>query len=49
MFMAEIENRLLTAGHDLDNLQLPVCLDVTKGDEVYTLLRGQPSRSSRAI
>ena len=44
MFMAEIENRLLTAGHDLDTLQLPVCLDVTKGDEVYTLLRGQPQQ-----
>ncbi len=44
MFMAEIENRLLTAGHDLDTLQLPACLDVTKGDEVYTLLRGQPQQ-----
>jgi DNA/RNA-binding domain of Phe-tRNA-synthetase-like protein len=41
MFMAEIENMLLTAGHDLDSLQLPARLDVTKGDEVYTLLRGQ--------
>jgi DNA/RNA-binding domain of Phe-tRNA-synthetase-like protein len=41
MFMAEVKNMLLTAGHDLDILQLPVRLDVTKGDEIYTLMRGQ--------
>ncbi len=41
MFMAEIKNMLLTAGHDLDTLQLPARLEVTKGDETYTLLRGQ--------
>jgi DNA/RNA-binding domain of Phe-tRNA-synthetase-like protein len=41
MFMAEVKNMLLTAGHDLDSLQLPARLDVTKGDEVYTLMRGQ--------
>jgi DNA/RNA-binding domain of Phe-tRNA-synthetase-like protein len=41
MFMAEIKNFLLTAGHDLDTLQLPIRLDVTRGDEVYTLMRGQ--------
>ncbi len=44
MFMAEVRNMLLTAGHDLDALQLPVRLDVTKGDEVYTLMHGQPQR-----
>jgi DNA/RNA-binding domain of Phe-tRNA-synthetase-like protein len=44
MFMAEIENMLLTAGHDLDSLQLPIRLDVTSGDEVYTLMRGQPQQ-----
>jgi DNA/RNA-binding domain of Phe-tRNA-synthetase-like protein len=44
MFMAEIKNMLLTAGHDLDTLQLPIRLDVTSGDEVYTLLRGQPQQ-----
>ena len=44
MFMAEVKNMLLTAGHDLDVLQLPVRLDVTKGDEVYTLMRGQPQQ-----
>lgn len=44
MFMAELENRLLTAGHDLDAVQLPACLDVTRGDEIYSLLRGQPQQ-----
>ncbi len=44
MFMAEVKNMLLTAGHDLDALQLPARLDVTKGDEVYTLMRGQPQQ-----
>jgi DNA/RNA-binding domain of Phe-tRNA-synthetase-like protein len=41
MFMAEIKNLLLTAGHDLDQLQLPVTLSIAGGDERYTLLRGQ--------
>jgi DNA/RNA-binding domain of Phe-tRNA-synthetase-like protein len=41
MFMAEIKNLLLTAGHDGDTLQLPMTLDVAQGDERYTLLRGQ--------
>lgn len=40
MFMAEIQNLLLTAGHDFDALRLPVVLDVARGEEVYTLLRG---------
>jgi len=41
MFMAEIKNMLLTAGHDLDVLQLPLTLDVSKGTESYTLMRGE--------
>ena len=41
MFMAEVKNLLLTAGHDLDALRLPVTLDVATGQERYTLLRGQ--------
>jgi len=44
MFMAEVKNMLLTAGHDFDALQLPVRLDVTKGDETYTLMSGQPQQ-----
>jgi DNA/RNA-binding domain of Phe-tRNA-synthetase-like protein len=41
MFMAEVKNLLLTAGHDLGLLQLPVTLDVATGNERYTLLRGE--------
>lgn len=40
MFMAEMKNMLLTAGHDLGMLSLPLTLDVSKGTERYTLLRG---------
>ncbi len=40
MFMAELKNRLLTAGHDLDSLQMPVVLDVAQGDETYEMLGG---------
>ncbi len=41
MFMAEMKNLLLTAGHDLDLVQLPLTLDVSKGTEGYTLMRGE--------
>ena len=41
MFMAEMKDLLLTAGHDLDSLHLPLTLDVATGTERYTLLRGE--------
>jgi DNA/RNA-binding domain of Phe-tRNA-synthetase-like protein len=41
MFMAEVKDQLLTAGHDLDSLQLPLRLEATRGDETYTLMRGE--------
>jgi DNA/RNA-binding domain of Phe-tRNA-synthetase-like protein len=41
MFMAELEHLLLTAGHDLDVLALPVRLDVARGGEGYVTLRGE--------
>ncbi len=41
MFMAEMKNLLLTAGHDLDALSLPLVLDVSTGTEGYTLMRGE--------
>jgi DNA/RNA-binding domain of Phe-tRNA-synthetase-like protein len=41
MFMAELKNQLLTAGHDLDALREPLRLGVAKGDERYTLLNGK--------
>jgi len=40
MFMAELENGLLTAGHDLDALVVPLRLDVATGEERYVLLGG---------
>ncbi len=41
MFMAEMQDMLLTAGYDLDALHLPLTLDVAAGTERYTLLRGE--------
>jgi DNA/RNA-binding domain of Phe-tRNA-synthetase-like protein len=41
MFMAEMKDMQLTAGHDLDTLRLPLTLDVATGNERYTLLRGE--------
>ena len=41
MFMAELESQLLTAGHDLDLIQLPISIEVSRGDERYILLNGQ--------
>jgi DNA/RNA-binding domain of Phe-tRNA-synthetase-like protein len=41
MFMAELKNQLLTAGHDLDALDLPARLDIANGSEHYTLFNGQ--------
>lgn len=41
MFMAELKNFLLTAGHNLDAIDIPIKLDVASGGEKYTLLNGQ--------
>jgi len=41
MFMAEMKELLLTAGHDLDSLHLPLTLDIATGSERYTVLRGE--------
>ncbi len=41
MFIEELRNSLLTAGHDLDLVNAPVTLDVATGDEEYTRLNGQ--------
>ena len=47
MFMSEMDNLLLTAGHDLDKLQLPLTLDIANDTESYTLLRGE-SQTTKA-
>lgn len=40
MFMAELRNMLLTAGHDLDIAEPPLRLDVAKGDERFVRING---------
>jgi len=44
MFMAELEDQLLTAGHDLDAVKLPLRLEASDGSETYTLMRGAPQQ-----
>ena len=41
MFMAELKNGLLTAGHDFQTLQLPLTLDAASQDEQYVLMNGK--------
>ncbi len=41
MFMAELGNGLLTAGHDLDKVSLPLLLDTSKGGEIYQAMGGK--------
>jgi len=40
MFIAELKNQLLTAGHDLKTVQGSIVIDVSLGTERYTLLSG---------
>ena len=41
MFMAELKNGLLTAGHDWQSLQLPLQLRVADGRQEYGLINGK--------
>jgi DNA/RNA-binding domain of Phe-tRNA-synthetase-like protein len=41
MFIAELKNMLLTAGHDLASIQGDIHLDVAQGSERYITLSGQ--------
>jgi len=41
MFMAELKNLLLTAGHDADALQAPLRINVADGSESYTRINGK--------
>lgn len=41
MFIEELRNSLLTAGHDLDLVQVPIRLDIARGDEEYTRINGR--------
>ncbi|MBA3074674.1 MAG: hypothetical protein FP831_13815 [Anaerolineae bacterium] len=40
MFIAELKNGLLTAGHDLDRVEGALSINVSTGDEHYTVMRG---------
>lgn len=41
MFMAELKNMLLTAGHDYDKLRMPLSLRVSGGNESFTAMNGK--------
>lgn len=41
MFMAELKNLLLTAGHNLEAIEPPIKLGVATGDERYVMLNGR--------
>lgn len=41
MFMAELDDLLLTAGHDLAKVQQPITLDVTEGNECFFNIAGK--------
>ncbi len=41
MFMAELKNGLLTAGHDYEALAWPLSLDYATGKEQYVLMNGK--------
>jgi DNA/RNA-binding domain of Phe-tRNA-synthetase-like protein len=47
MFMAELKNLLLTAGHDLAAIAPPITLSVASGDETFTRLNGRPATAYR--
>ena len=44
MFVAELESLLLTAGHDLQAVHMPVSVDVADGSESYVRLNGQEQK-----
>jgi len=41
MFLSELESMLLTAGHDLAKLQLPLQLKAAAGNEIYQSISGK--------
>ena len=41
MFMAELKNGLLTAGHAYEALKFPLTLDTATGNETYLLINGK--------
>ncbi|MBP2637049.1 MAG: hypothetical protein H6Q72_2956 [Firmicutes bacterium] len=41
MFISELKNMLLTAGHDLDKMKPPLVLRVSTGNEIFTAMNGK--------
>lgn len=44
MFMAELEDQMLTAGHDLAVVEGPIRLDVADGSEEFVRINGRPQQ-----
>lgn len=47
MFVAEVGNLILTAGHDLDSMKLPLVLDIAEGTEEYLSYNGKPHTAKK--
>ncbi|MCL6612588.1 MAG: hypothetical protein K6T66_13715 [Peptococcaceae bacterium] len=45
MFMAELKNMLLTAGHDLEKIKQPLIIKESSGDESFTGINGKPAKT----
>ncbi len=45
MFMAELKNMLLTAGHDLEKITQPLILQEASGEESYTGINGKITKT----
>jgi DNA/RNA-binding domain of Phe-tRNA-synthetase-like protein len=41
MFAAELADRLLTAGHDLDAVEMPLLVDVSRADDHFVTIAGR--------
>lgn len=41
MFMVELKNMLLTAGHDLEKVEPPLSLEISSGENSYTGMNGK--------
>ncbi len=44
MFIAELNSRILTSGHDLDEIQGDLTFDISRGGEHYLKLNGQEQK-----
>lgn len=44
MFMTELKNALLTAGHDLDKLSFPLNAELCAGTETFTAMNGRETQ-----